>query len=70
MQTTAGLWIDHTKAVIVFVTGEEGEIKLISSNMESANRSGPHYKIGEWGKPGATKQLCTLPVIRPACRID
>ena len=30
MQTTAGLWIDHKKAVIVFVTGKEEEIKLIS----------------------------------------
>lgn len=38
MQTTAGLWIDHKKAVIVFMTGEEEEIKLISSNIETQHR--------------------------------
>ncbi len=38
MQTTVGLWIDHKKAVIVFVTGEEKEIKLISSNIETQHR--------------------------------
>ena len=34
MKTTVGLWIDHKKAVIVFVTGQEEEIKLISSKIE------------------------------------
>lgn len=34
MKTTVGLWIDHRKAVIVFVTGKEAEIKLISSDIE------------------------------------
>ena len=29
MKTTVGLWIDHKKAVIVFVTGQEKEIKQI-----------------------------------------
>ena len=38
MQTTAGLWIDHKKAVIVFVKGKEEEIKLISSNIEKHHR--------------------------------
>ena len=38
MQTTAGLWIDHKKAVIVFVKGKEEEIKLISSNIETQQR--------------------------------
>ena len=38
MKTTVGLWIDHKKAVIVFVTGEEEEIKLISSNIEKQQR--------------------------------
>lgn len=38
MQTTVGLWIDHKKAVIVLVTGEEEEIKLISSNIETQHR--------------------------------
>ena len=38
MKTTAGLWIDHKKAVVVFVTGKEEEIKLISSNIEKHHR--------------------------------
>lgn len=38
MQTTAGLWIDHKKAVIVFVKGKEEEIKLINSNIEKQHR--------------------------------
>ena len=38
MKTAAGLWIDHKKAVIVFVTGKEEEIKLISSNIEKQPR--------------------------------
>ncbi len=38
MQTTVGLWIDHKKAVIVFVKGKEEEIKLINSNIEKQHR--------------------------------
>ena len=34
MKKTVGLWIDHRKAVIVFVAGNEEEIKLISSKEE------------------------------------
>ena len=34
MKKTVGLWIDHKKAVIVFVTGTEEEIKLIHSDIE------------------------------------
>lgn len=34
MKRKAGLWIDHRKAVIVFLTGEEEEIKLVKSNVE------------------------------------
>ena len=34
MKKTVGLWIDHQKAVIVFVTGAEEEIKLIHSGIE------------------------------------
>lgn len=33
MKTTVGLWIDHKKAVIVFVTGRDEEIKIIDSNL-------------------------------------
>jgi stalled ribosome rescue protein Dom34 len=38
MKTTIGLWIDHEKAVIVFVTGEEQEIKQVGSNIEKHHR--------------------------------
>src|SRR5690349_9373843 len=41
MKTKVGLWIDHKNAVIVFVTGNEEEIKLISSNIER-----PHKQSG------------------------
>ena len=41
MKTTAGLWIDHRKAVVVIVTGKGDEIKLIISNVEKQpGRSG------------------------------
>lgn len=36
MKTTAGLWIDHKKAVIVL--GKEEEIKLISSDLEKPRK--------------------------------
>jgi len=38
MKTTVGLWIDHEKAVIVFVTGKDEEIKQVSSNIEKHHR--------------------------------
>jgi hypothetical protein len=34
MKTTAGLWIDHKKAVIVVVTDKGEEIKLIILKVE------------------------------------
>ena len=34
MKRKVGLWIDHRKAVIVFLVGEEEEIKLVRSNVE------------------------------------
>ena len=34
MKTTVGLWIDHRKAVIVLLTDEAEEIKLIISKVE------------------------------------
>lgn len=39
MQTPVGLWIDHKKAVIVFLTGEDEEIKLIKSELEKPQQS-------------------------------
>ena len=38
MKRTVGLWIDHKKAVIVFVAGQEEEIRQISSNIEKHRR--------------------------------
>jgi len=34
MKRKVGLWIDHKKAVIVFLAGEGEEIKLVRSNVE------------------------------------
>jgi len=34
MKRKVGLWIDHRKAVIVFLAGEEEELKLVKSNVE------------------------------------
>jgi stalled ribosome rescue protein Dom34 len=38
MKKAAGLWIDHRKAVIVTITGDELETKQIQSNMEKRVR--------------------------------
>ncbi len=34
MKTTVGLWIDHRKALMVFLTGKKVEKKLLESNVE------------------------------------
>ena len=50
MGRKVGLWIDHRKAVIVFLAGEEEEIKVIKSNVEkhiqraSDSRSGGPFE--------------------------
>jgi hypothetical protein len=38
MKTSVGLWIDHRKAVVVFVSGKDTQVKLISSNIEKHHR--------------------------------
>jgi hypothetical protein len=38
MKKTVGLWIDHEKAVIVFVAGKDAEIDRINSNIEKHHR--------------------------------
>src|SRR5689334_20899692 len=38
MKKTAGLWIDHRKAVVVVVTDEGEEVKQISSGVEKQLR--------------------------------
>ncbi|MFC1636640.1 hypothetical protein ACFL5Z_17565 [Planctomycetota bacterium] len=50
MKKEVGLWIDHRKAVIVFLAGEEEEMKLVRSNVEkqirrsAASRSGGPFE--------------------------
>ena len=39
MKTTVGLWIDHRKAIIVFLSGEEEEVKQIKSDVEKPGNS-------------------------------
>lgn len=38
MKTEVGLWIDHKKAVIVFVAGKDTETKLITANIVERHR--------------------------------
>ena len=38
MNKTVGLWIDHKKALVVFVDGRETETKLINSDIEKHHR--------------------------------
>jgi stalled ribosome rescue protein Dom34 len=38
MKKTVGLWIDHKKAVIVFVAGKDAEIRRISSSIAKHHR--------------------------------
>lgn len=38
MKKTLGLWVDHKKAVIVFVAGKETETKLVTANIEKQHR--------------------------------
>jgi hypothetical protein len=38
MKRMVGLWVDHKKAVIVFLAGQQEEIKVISSNIEKHHR--------------------------------
>ena len=50
MKRKVGLWIDHRKAVMVFLTGREQEIKVVKSNVEkqirraAASRSGGPFE--------------------------
>lgn len=44
MKTTAGLWIDHRKAVIVTVTGKKLETRVIESHVEKHPGRHPEEK--------------------------
>jgi len=46
MKRKVGLWIDHKKAVIVFIVGEEEEIKLLRSNVEKQIRRATGSRSG------------------------
>jgi len=46
MKRKVGLWIDHRKAVIVFLAGEEEEIKLVRSNVEKHIRRAAGSRSG------------------------
>jgi hypothetical protein len=50
MKNKVGLWIDHKKAVIVFLAGQEEKIEVVESNVEkqirrsAASRSGGPFE--------------------------
>ena len=50
MKKKVGLWIDHRKAVIVFLAGQEEKIEVVKSNVEkqirrsAASRSGGPFE--------------------------
>ena len=46
MGRKVGLWIDHRKAVIVFLAGKEEETKLVKSNVEKQIRRAAGSRSG------------------------
>ena len=46
MKRKVGLWIDHRNAIIVFLAGEEEEIKLVRSNVEKQIRRAADSRSG------------------------
>ena len=46
MKTKVGLWIDHRKAVIVFLAGKEEEMKLVRSSVEKQIRRAAGSRSG------------------------
>jgi stalled ribosome rescue protein Dom34 len=46
MKRKVGLWIDHRKAVIVFLAGEEEEMKLVRSSVEKQVRRAADSRSG------------------------
>ena len=58
MKTTVGLWIDHRKAVIVFVMDKEEEIKLINSNIDQSHgQSGQTAPADDYRQNASTEHL-------------
>ena len=46
MKRNVGLWIDHRKAVIAFLAGEEEEMKLVRSSVEKQIRRAAGSRSG------------------------
>ncbi|MDD5458659.1 MAG: hypothetical protein PHF37_04640 [Phycisphaerae bacterium] len=46
MKSKVGLWIDHRKAVIVFLADQKDEIKIIRSNVEKQKRRSATSRSG------------------------
>jgi len=46
MRRKVGVWIDHRKAVIVFLAGKEEEMKLVRSNVEKQIRRAAGSRSG------------------------
>jgi len=58
MKNTVGLWIDHKKAVIVFLAGNDAEIKLVTSAIERPHRqSGVATPADDIRQRGLTRRL-------------
>jgi len=56
MRKKVGLWIDHEKAVIVFVSDKGEEIKLINSEVKKhTHPSGISHSENPYGKESVTK---------------
>ena len=53
MEKQIGLWIDHRKAVIVIVKGEEEEIKTITSDVGKHTR----FKSGRADEDGSSEDV-------------
>jgi hypothetical protein len=65
MKRAAGLWIDHRKALIVFISDDGEESKEIESDMEKHTRfsGGSRSEQGRGGRPTGS------PIQRPSQRI-
>lgn len=58
MKKTVGLWIDHKKAVIVFVAGKDTELNVIASDIEKHHRqSGVETPADDIRQRGLTAHL-------------
>jgi hypothetical protein len=61
MKNAAGLWIDHSKAVIVIVSDKGEETKQLESGMEKHVRFSGGSRSEQGG--GKTNRIANLPAI-------